>query len=175
MGIKYSAAPLEKLKVDPETKDKANLVVAMLENQEVRQTRTNRRLEITYNFGFQPGSVCALNDSMVEIICVALILILQLVEEVEEIESECCGRAFDCRREPTGMEELNTSGGRAVTITVLDDETVDPGKVKHHEVAKGGWLRAYVTDGVSNLKNEAERRKGAILKEAAIPFLCVRQ
>lgn len=69
------------------------------------------------------------------------------------------------------MEKLNTSGGGAVTVAVLDDETVDPSEVKHHQVAKGGWLGTRVTGRMPELKNEAKRCEGALLKEATIPLL----
>ena len=64
----------------------------------------------THNLLFKASAVRSLENSVIEIVNVALILILQLVEKVEEVESECCRRAFDCRREPAGTQKLKVLG-----------------------------------------------------------------
>ena len=64
----------------------------------------------THNLLFKAGAVRSLENSVIEIVNVALILILQLVEKVEEVESECCQWAFDCHREPAGTQKLKVLG-----------------------------------------------------------------
>lgn len=86
---------------------------------------------------------------MVEIIWVAFIPILQLVEEVEDVESECCRRTFDRRRKPAATEELNTFGRRAVTVTVPHNEAVCAREVENHQVMQGGRAGTGVTSVVS--------------------------
>ena len=66
-------------------------------------------------------------------------------------------------------------GSRGVTGTVSDDETVNAREVEHHEVVKGGGVGTHVANVVSKLENEAKGREGGAFKEAAIPFLRVRQ
>jgi len=62
---------------------------------------------------------------MVEIIRVALALILQLVEEVEDIETERRRRPFNRRRKPAGTEELDIIRNGAIAIAVTDNEAVN--------------------------------------------------
>jgi len=73
-----------------------------------------------------------MNDSMVEIIWIALALILQLVEEVEDVEGKCRRRTFDRRRKPAGTKELDTSWGGVIATTVTDDKTMNAGQVEYH-------------------------------------------
>ena len=66
---------------------------------------------------------------MVEIIWIALVLVLELVEEIEDVKGEYCCRSFDRCRKPVCTEELNAFGKGSImaTATVTDDETVDTG------------------------------------------------
>jgi len=66
-------------------------------------------------------------------------------------------------------------GNWGVTGTVSDDETVNAGEIKHHEVMKGGGVGTHVTNVVSKLKNEAKGRESGVFKKAAVPFLRVDQ
>ena len=62
---------------------------------------------------------------MVEIIQVALVLVLQLMEEVEEVESESRQRMVDRCWKPTGAEELNIFWSEASATTVTDNKAVN--------------------------------------------------
>ena len=62
---------------------------------------------------------------MVEVIWIALVLILKLVEEVENIKGECRCRTVNRCRKPVHIEELNVFGKGPITTTVTDNETVN--------------------------------------------------
>jgi len=79
----------------------------------------------TYNFGVQPGGICTPNNGVEEIVWVALALILQFMEEVEEVERKCRRRSFDCRRKPADTDELDIFGNGNTATTVTDDEAVN--------------------------------------------------
>jgi len=147
-----SATSLEELEVGPKTKHEVNLVVAI-------------------NLGIQPGSVGALDDGVVEIIWVTLVLILQLVEEVEDVESESCRRTINRCWKPTGTDELDVFGSGAIATTVTDDEAVNARQVEYHEVVGRGGNGTRVAITVSELDDQSNRCKGRIFEESAIPFL----
>jgi len=62
---------------------------------------------------------------MVEIIWVALALILQLVEEVEDVETKGRRRPFDRRWKPADTEELDIIWNGAIAIAVTDNKAVN--------------------------------------------------
>lgn len=78
-----------------------------------------------YDFWPQPGSIRTLNDSMVEVVWIALVLVLKPVEEVEDVKGECCCRTVNRRRKPACTEELNVFGNGAITTAVADDKTMN--------------------------------------------------
>ena len=108
---------------------------------------------------------------MIEVIRVTFVLILQLVEEVKDVESERCRRLMDRCWKPAGTEELDTFGRAAITVAVLDDEAVGPRQVKDHEVLEGRRVWAHAANAVIELDDEASRGKGGALEEVSIPFL----
>ena len=77
-----------------------------------------------HNFGIQPRCVHVLNDGVIEVIRVALVLILKLMKEVEDVKGEHGGRIFECCRKPTSTEELIVFGGGITTTTVPDDKAM---------------------------------------------------
>ena len=112
-----------------------------------------------------------LNNSMVEIIWVAFVLVLELVEEVEDIESECCFRTFNCCWKPAGTEKLVASGNRGTARAVTDNEAVSTRQVKYHEVVRRGRMGTCVASIVPKLGDKANRSEGGTFEEVAIPFL----
>ena len=62
---------------------------------------------------------------MVEVIRIALVLILKLVEEVENIKGECRCRTVNRCRKPVRIEELNVFGKGSITTTVTDNKMVN--------------------------------------------------
>ena len=62
---------------------------------------------------------------MVEVVWIALVLILEIVEEVEVVEGECCCRTVDRCRKPVDVKELNDFGKGHITTAVKDNETVN--------------------------------------------------
>ena len=62
---------------------------------------------------------------MVEIIWIALVLILELVEEVENVKGECRCRTVNHCRKPVCIEELDIFGKGRITTTVTDNKTVN--------------------------------------------------
>ena len=66
-----------------------------------------------------------MDDSMVEVVWIALVLILEIVEEVEEVEGECCCRTVDHCRKPVDIEELNDFGKGHITTAVKDNKMVN--------------------------------------------------
>ena len=91
-----------------------------------------RKWETPYNPAIQPGSVGTLNDSMVEIVWIALVLILQFMEEVKDVESERSRRTVDRCWKPAGTDELDMFGSGAIATAVMEDEAVNARQVKHH-------------------------------------------
>ena len=77
-----------------------------------------------HDFGIQPRCVRALNDGVIEVIRVALVLILKLMKEVEDVKGEHGGRIFERCRKPTSTEELIVFGGGITTTAVPDDEAM---------------------------------------------------
>ena len=108
---------------------------------------------------------------MVEILWVAFVLVLEFVEEVEDIESECCFRTFNCCRKPAGMEKLVMSGNRGMARAVMDNEMVSTRQVKYHEVVRRGRMGTRVASIMLKLGDEANRSEGGTFEEVAIPFL----
>ena len=77
-----------------------------------------------HNFGIQPRCVHVLNDGVIEVIWVALVLILKLMKEVEDVKGEHGGRIFECCRKPTSTEELIVFRGGITTTAVPDNEAM---------------------------------------------------
>ena len=66
-----------------------------------------------------------MDDSIVEVVWIALVLILETVEEVEEVEGECHCRTVDRCRKPVYIEELNGFGKGCFTTAVTDNEMMN--------------------------------------------------
>jgi hypothetical protein len=78
-----STTPLQKLKMSPDAKDGTDLVISELSGSELCM---KRKAFMTHDLRFKPCVVCTLHNRVIEIIGVALVLILKLVKEVEEVE-----------------------------------------------------------------------------------------
>ena len=167
-GVVHSTTSLEELEVSPKAKHEGNLVVAILGGM---SKKSADKLEMSYNLGVQPSSVCALDDGVVEIILVAFVLILELMEEVEDVESESCRRTVDRRWKPTGAEELDIFGSEGIATTVTDNEAVNARQVEYHEVVGRGGSGTRVTTMMSKLDDKADGREGRVFEVPAIPFL----
>ena len=74
---------------------------------------------------------------MIEIIRIALIAVLQLMEKVQEPKCEHCQRPINSCREPVSAEELGmvwNPGPHIATLAVANDDTGNTRKVKHQQV-----------------------------------------
>ena len=93
------------------------------------------------------------------------------MEEVEDVESKCGQRTFDCGQKPAGTKVLDVFAGVVFAITIADNKTVGARKVEHHEVAKRRGVGTCVTSMVPKLNNEANGGEGAFFEVTAGPFL----
>ena len=66
-----------------------------------------------------------MDDSIVEVVWIALVLILETVEEVEEVKGECRCRTVDRCWKPVYIKELNGFGKGCFTTAVMDNETMN--------------------------------------------------
>ena len=66
-----------------------------------------------------------MSDCVVEIIWIALVLILELVEEVENVKGECHCRTINRCQKPVCIKELDIFGKGRITTTVTDNKTVN--------------------------------------------------
>ena len=108
---------------------------------------------------------------MVKVIGIALVLILKLREEVEDVEGKCRCRTVDRCWKPACTEELSVFWEDSIATTVTDNETVNTRQVEHHEILEVGGGGARDTNVVAKLDNEAQGSKGDIVEEGAIPHL----
>lgn len=112
---------------------------------------------------------------MVEVVGIALVLVLELVKKVEELEREGRRGAECCCRKPARAEELNLMGGDLdMTVTVPDNDAMNPIQVKDHVIVEGGWLGTPRAGEVAELNNLTEGSEGCGFKERTIPFLVLR-
>jgi len=149
----HSSASLEALEVTPEAEDECCLVIAI-------------------NLGVQTSSIRVPENSMVKVVSVALVLILKLREEVEDVEGECRCRTADRCWKPAYTEELCMFRGSAATA-VADNETVNTRLAEHHEVFVIGGGGTRDTSAVAKLDDKAQSSKGGVVEERTIPHLDV--
>lgn len=156
-GAAVRTGSFENLEVAPNAERKREFIVSMLQRADEQIMKGSDRG--TYNHGIETRGIGSCDDGVVEIVGVALILILQLVEKVEEIEGERRRRTDDRRREPTDTEKLNVLGNiisKPAAATVPDNEAVDSGEVEHHKILKRRGVRTCFIHIVSKLQDEAE-------------------
>jgi len=94
----------------------------------------------TYYLLGKAGAVGLMNDCVEKVVRVTLALILQLLEEVQQPESERSGRSVKGRREPTGTEDLDVGFDAArqmAAFAIPDDDPVNAAQVEDHEVTEG--------------------------------------
>lgn len=111
-------------------------------------------------------------DRVVEIIRIALVLILELVEKIEELEREGRRRAENRSGEPACAKELNLMRdwiGR--TMTIANDDTVNSIQVEDHVVVGFGRVGTVVIWAMAKLNNLTEGGESRRLEEQAGPFL----
>ena len=109
------------------------------------------KLKETYNVRRKTGTVAEADNRVVEIIQVGLVLGLELMEEVEEAESEYSVGLNEGGRKPCGSKQLATAvcGVFGETRTVADDNLVDAGYVENGELTELRWIWARLANGVT--------------------------
>lgn len=108
---------------------------------------------------------------MVEVVWIALVLILEVVEEVEQAKVKCCCRTIDRCRITAFVEELNVFEKDSTATAVTDNKTVNTRYIEHHEVMEGGGGGADFTNAVLKLDNKTSGSKGGITEERPVPHL----
>ena len=66
---------------------------------------------VTHYLLGKAGAVGRLNECVEKVVRVTLASILQPLEEIQKLESECSGRSVEGCREPTSTEELDVTFG----------------------------------------------------------------
>ena len=77
----------------------------------------------------------------------------------------------DHRREPTSAQKLDVLGNAVSTAAVLDDEAVDSGEVKYHQVSKRGGARALYIPMVPKPHHETKSSECDLFEETSVPLL----
>ena len=108
---------------------------------------------------------------MVEVIWIALVLVLELVEEVENIKGECRRRTVYCCRKPACTEELIVFEKGSITTAVADNKLVNARQIEHHEIVKRGGVRARIINVVPELDDKTGSGEGDVLKVPSVPHL----
>ena len=109
------------------------------------------QLKETYNVRREAGTVAEADDCVIKIVQVGLVLGLELMEEVEEAESEYSVGLNEGGRKPRGSKQLATAvcGVFRETRTVADDNLVDAGYVENGELTELRWIWACLANGVT--------------------------
>jgi hypothetical protein len=111
---------------------------------------------------------------VIKVVRVALIAVLQLMEEIQEVECECRRGSVDRCGEPASTKDLRVLGNRLPHVAATaeaNNETVNTIEVEYHQVMETRRKSARVASAVAELVDEAESSEAGVLEELSIPFL----
>ena len=127
----------------------------------------------THNFRRETGAVGKVNNRVIEVKQIRLVVRLELMKEVEDLESEDGVRPNQRGREPFPPKQLSTTilGIRWIAPTVSNNGLVDAANIESGELITPGGVRTRLASPVTKLHHKAEGGEGFGGKELTVPPL----